>query len=69
MHQARIAINLIFKWEGEEDQLNYVHAESRITNVQVTVVQPPNIATSDKRAVIVCRALFLVLFWRSKKEQ
>jgi hypothetical protein len=46
--------------------------KSRITNAEVTVVQLMNIATSDpdsnREAVFVCRALFLFLFWRSKKE-
>ncbi len=44
------------------------NSKSRITNVQATVVQLPNIAVSDKRGVFVCRAPFLFLFWRSKKE-
>ncbi len=36
-----------------------------ITEVEDTVVQPMHIAVTDKRAVIVCRCLFLLLFWIS----
>jgi hypothetical protein len=52
-----------------EIKLKYLHPKNRITDVQFTVVQMMHIAASDKRGVIVCRAPFLVLFWRSKKEQ
>jgi hypothetical protein len=48
--------------------LELFEPKSRITNAEATVVQLMNIAASDKRVVIVCRALFLFLFWRSKKE-
>jgi len=43
------------------------NTKSRITNVEVTVVQKPNIAASRNRAVIDFGAPFLLLFWRSKK--
>jgi hypothetical protein len=35
--------------------------KSRITEVEATVVQLLHIAVADKRAVIVCRGLFLLL--------
>ena len=41
--------------------------KNSITKVEATVVQPMHIAVTDKRAVIVCRGLFLLLFWTSKK--
>jgi len=41
----------------------------RIINVEVTVAQKPNQGTTGKGDVILCRALFLFLFWRSKKEK
>ncbi len=44
-----------------------VAPKSRITEVEVTVVQILHIAVTDKRAVFVCRGLFLLLFWTSKK--
>jgi hypothetical protein len=44
-------------------------SKSRVTNAEATVVQLPNIAASDKGDVILCRAPFLFLFWRSKKEK
>jgi hypothetical protein len=43
--------------------------KSRITKAEATVVQMSNIAVSRKRDVIFFGAPFLVLFWRSKKEQ
>ena len=38
-----------------------VAPKSRITEVEATVVQMLNIAVTDKRAVFVCRGLFLLL--------
>jgi hypothetical protein len=46
-----------------------IAAMSRITDVQATVVQKLNQGTIRQRDVILCRAPFLVLFWKSKKEQ
>jgi hypothetical protein len=38
-------------------------------NAEVTVVPKPNQGTNGKGDVILCRAPFLFLFWRSKKEK
>ena len=43
--------------------------KSSITKVEATVVQPMPIAVTDKRAVIVYRCLFLLLFWTSPSER
>jgi hypothetical protein len=42
---------------------------NRITNVQATVVPKSNYGTIRQRGCNPCRAPFLVLFWRNKKEQ
>ena len=44
-------------------------SKSRITDVQITVAQKPDIAASRNRSVFDFGALFLFLFWRSKKEK
>ena len=43
--------------------------KSRITDAQTTVAQKPDIAASRNRSVFDFGALFLFLFWRSKKEK
>jgi hypothetical protein len=46
-----------------------INAEHQGTNLEFTVVQTLHQGTSAKRGVIVWRAPFLFLFWRSKKEK
>ena len=46
-----------------------VFVQHQGTNFQFTVVPKLYQGTAAKRGVIVWRALFLFLFWRSKKEQ
>ena len=58
-----------FRLEVSAKKVNCYELKNRVTNVEFTVVQPMHIAVSDKRAVIVCRGLFLFLFWTSKKEK
>ena len=43
--------------------------KSSITEVEATVVQPMHIAVTDKRAVIVCRGPFLLLFLDKQKSK
>ena len=46
-----------------------VFVQHQGTNFQFTVVRKPHQGTAAKRGVIVWRAPFLFLFWRSKKEK
>ncbi len=46
-----------------------IKPKNRITNVQATVVQKLNQGTIPQSGCYRLRAPFLVLFWRSKKEQ
>jgi hypothetical protein len=49
--------------------LSFLKLPDQGTEFEFTVAQMPDQGTTDKVGVILCRAPFLVLFWRGKKVQ